>query len=274
MKSAAQWRSSLAAYANPVIGKLPLTDVTTDHVLEILRPIWSTKRETARRVQHRVARILRAAKAQGIVSGDNPADWRGKLEDLLPARDERHTRHHAALPYKDLPALMTRLRKLRSVSARALEFAILTCARTSEVIGATWSEVDLDDALWTVPASRMKSGRQHAVPLSDAALAVLAALPREPGNEHVFVGGRARGCLSNMALLECLRGLRADVTVHGFRSSFADWANEQTQHAHVVVEAALAHAVGDRTERAYRRGTAVGKRRQLMGDWSAFVGSG
>jgi integrase len=273
-KSAGQWRSSLATYAYPVIGDLGLGAVTVDHVIRILPPIWATKPETANRVRTRVAAILDAAKARGLRSGDNPAEWRGNLKHLLPAPAKvRRVDHHAALPYAELPAFMKALRGREGVAARALEFAILTAARTSEVLGATWPEIDIKARTWTVPAERMKAGKAHVVPLSDRALAILEALPREERNDFVFVGSRANGGLSSMAFLMLLRRMgRDDLTAHGFRSSFRDWASEETDAPNHVVEMALAHAIGDKVEAAYRRGVLFEKRKALMATWAEFAG--
>ena len=254
-KSSAQWRSSLKSYAYPVIGDLSPPAITTGHLMTILSPIWSEKPETANRVRNRIGQILDAAKARGLRSGDNPADWRGNLKHLLPAQAKvKSVKHHEALPYAELPAFMVELRQRVGISARALEFTILTAARTGEVVGATWSEIDLRAKVWTVPAARMKGGREHRVPLSKRALEILKALPREDGNAHIFIGAHARKGLSNMSMLELLRGMREGLTVHGFRSSFRDWASEATSHPRDVVEMALSHAVGDKVEAAYRRG--------------------
>ena len=270
-KSSAQWRSSLKSYAYPTIGDLPVEAITTDHLITILTPIWASKSETANRVRNRIGQILDAAKARGLRTGDNPADWRGNLKHLLPAQAKvKSVRHHEALPYAQLPAFMVELRHRDGVSARALEFTILTAARTGEVIGARWSEIDLKGKVWVVPAARMKAGREHRVPLSKRALEILKVLPREEGNAHVFIGAHAGKGLSNMSMLELLRGMQHGLTVHGFRSSFRDWASEATTHPRDVVEMALAHAVGDKVEAAYRRGDLFEKRAALMADWEVF----
>lgn len=269
-KHRAQWRSTLATYAYPVMGELAIASVDTGIVLKALEPIWTTKPETADRVRGRIESILDWAKVRGYRDGENPARWRGHLDKLLPAkRKMRRVKHHTALPYAEVPAFMQELRLREGLGARALEFAILTAARTSEVIGARWSEIGLDAAMWTIPAERMKALREHRVPLSDAVIDLLKQLPRE--GEWVFPGGREGKPLSNMALLETLRRMgRGDLTAHGFRSSFRDWAAERTAFPSEVVEMALAHAVSSKVEAAYRRGDLFEKRRHLMQDWANF----
>jgi integrase len=249
-----------------------LADVDTGMVLKALEPIWATKPETASRVRGRIEAVLDWSKARGYREGENPARWRGHLDKLLPARRKvRKVEHHAALPYAELPTFMADLRKREGIGARALEFAILTAARTGEVIGATWAEIDLETRLWTIPADRMKGRRQHRVPLSDRAIEILAALPRIQGNEFVFPGARDGKPLSNMAMLKTLERMgRDDLTSHGFRSSFRDWAAETTGYPGDLVEMALAHVVSNATEAAYRRGDMFDKRRRLMDDWAAY----
>lgn len=281
-KHVRQWVSTMRTYAGPVIGHTPVDSITTDQVLSILTPMWSTKPETAKRVQGRMERIIDHAAARGWRSGDNPARWRGHLQALLaaPAKVKRTAnggtdRHHPALPFEEVPTSMVDLRKLDSTSAMALEFLILTAARTGEVLGAQWTEIDLEGRTWTVPAARMKAKREHRVPLSEAAIAVLQRVPRINGNPYIFPGARAGRPLSNMALLQCMRGLgygvggeRGDAVPHGFRSSFRDWAEETTGHPHSVVEMALAHTISSKVEAAYRRGNLFAKRRALMDDWA------
>jgi integrase len=264
-KHAAQWPATLAAYVYPVFGELPVQAVDVGLVMRAVEPIWTAKPETASRVRGRIEAILDWAAARGYRSGDNPARWRGHLENLLPRKTRvRRVEHHAALPYGDIAAFMAELRRQEGVAARALEFAILTAARTGEVIGATWAEFDLPGRLWTVPAARMKAGREHRVPLSDAALAILAALPKGGPGARVFP-------LSQMALLMLLRRMgRGELTVHGFRSTFRDWAAERTAFPAEVAEMALAHTVGDKVEAAYRRGDLFEKRRQLAAAWATF----
>src|SRR5215213_10365219 len=264
-----QWRNTLASYAYPTFGDLPVGSVDTGLVLKALEPIWTTKPETAGRVRGRVEAVLDWAKARGYRDGENPARWRGHLDKLLPNRRKVQTvRNHPAMPYSDLPVFMAELRSRKSVSARALEFAILTAGRTGEVIGAKLSEVDLDNVVWTVPADRMKASKEHRVPLSPRAVEIVCELPRD--GDYVFPGGRASKLLSNMALLELMRGMRPEFVPHGFRSTFRDWAAERTNHPSEVVEQALAHAIESKVEAAYRRGDLFEKRRQLMSDWAAF----
>jgi integrase len=279
-KHAAQWESTLATYAYPIIGKLPVGAVDESHIMKILQPIWNTKTETASRVRGRIEKVLDRARALKLRTGDNPARWKGHLDHLLPKRSQvAPVEHHAALPYKDLPAFMAALRKRDSISAKALEFAILTVARTGDTIGAKWQEIDLREKLWTVPAARMKGRkgngkRDHVVPLSDRAVAILNDddLPRE--GDFVFPGGKEGQGLSNMALAEALKEMvSADVaTVHGFRSTFKDWAADQTPYPNELSEMAMAHTVSDKVEAAYRRGDMREKRAQLMQDWADFCG--
>jgi integrase len=271
-----QWRTTLESYAYPVIGELPVSAIDTTLVLKVIEPIWDTIPDTAARLRGRIERVLDAAAARGQRKGENPARWTGHLDKLLPSRKRKaeRVRHHPALPYTELPALMLELRGRNDVSAKALEFLILTAARTNETIGARRTEFDFAGKLWTIPGERMKSGRPHIVPLSDRALQILKALPRITDAEDLmFPGARAGKPLSNMAMLELLRGLRPGFTVHGFRSSFRDWCGDRTNYPRDVIEAALAHVVVDETEAAYRRSTAVEKRRKLMGDWAKFCAS-
>lgn len=263
-----QWPSTLARYVYPAIGTLPVSAVDTGLVLKVIEPLWATKPETAGRVRGRIEAVLDWATAREYRSGDNPARWRGHLDKLLPSKRKlRAVRHHAALPYAQIPAFMSRLRAQEFVSARALEFTILTVSRTGEVIGALWPEINFEAKVWTVPAGRTKSGKEHRVPLSDRAVELLEALPREDGNDHVFLGKRTGAGLSNMAMLEHVKP--RGITVHGFRSTFRDWAAETTAYPNHVVEMALAHVIGDKVEAAYRRGDLFEKRRRLMRDWAA-----
>lgn len=271
-KHADQWTNTLATYADPVIGHLAVSKVDTAHVMQILEPIWTTKPETASRVRGRVEAVLNWASARRYRSGENPARWKGHLDKLLPARSKvRKVKHYAAMAFAELPDFMGRLSGNASISARALEFTILTAVRTSEAIGATETEFDRTTRVWTIPGERTKSGRPHRVPLSDRAMAVLAAVPHEDASPFLFPGARPGKALSNMAMLELLRGEQAGLTVHGFRSTFRDWAAECTNFPRELAEAALAHVVGDETERAYRRGDALEKRRKLMQAWGRFV---
>ena len=270
-KHATQWEATLATYVEPHIDKLPVQDIETGLVMKVLEPIWSEKPETAARVRGRVEAIINWATARGYRIGDNPARWRGHLEKLLPKRSKvRKVRHHPCLSYGELPNFMSVLRKTPGTAARALEFAILTAARTGEVIGAQVSEIDLENKVWIVPADRMKAGNEHRVPLCERAIDIVKEISRDEKNAHVFPGRYSPEGLSNMSLLKVLKTIgRSDVTVHGFRSSFRDWAAEQTNHPAEVVEMALAHTVQDKTEAAYRRGDLFEKRAQVMSDWGA-----
>ncbi|WP_292962328.1 tyrosine-type recombinase/integrase [Novosphingobium sp. UBA1939] len=268
-----QWRSTLKTYAKPLF-EVPIHEVTTEQILAVLQPIWLSKAETASRLRGRIERILDAAKVKGLRTGENPARGRGHLDLLLPKRSKASVKHHAALPFAQIAAFMTDLGERPAVAARALEFTILTAARSGEARGMTWGEVNLEDKLWTVPASRMKAQVQHEVPLSDAALAVLTAV-KEDGlkpTDFVFPAPRG-GSLSDMALSQLLKRMeRKDITVHGFRSTFRDWAGETTRFGREEVEMALAHTVASAVERAYRRGRALEKRRELMAAWATYCG--
>jgi integrase len=273
-----QWANTLASYAYPVFGGLPVNAVTTDHVLAALRPIWTLKTETAGRLRGRIEIILDAARARGWRTGENPSRWRGHLALLLPpAAKVAKAGHHTALPWQRLPEFMPVLAARAGTSVLALRFVILTAARSGEVRGCTWGEIDWGRATWTVPAERMKSNREHRVPLPAAALAVLAeARAHAPNGDLVFPGVRAQP-LSDMTLTALLRRLQwtddkgDTVTAHGFRSTFRDWCAETTDYPTEVAEMALAHAVANRVEAAYRRGDLFEKRRRLMDDWAAFV---
>jgi integrase len=267
-KHAAQWRTTLAGYASPIWSK-PVAAVDTADVLRILSPLWSTKPETASRLRGRIEAVLDAAKAQGLRTGDNPATWKGHLASILPKRARLTRGHHAAMPIDEIPAFMARLREQSGVAARALEFTILTAARSGEALGAQWSEIG--GGTWAVPPSRMKGRRLHRVPLSEAATRVLDA-QRVAGFDgpHVFPGAKLGATLSNMALAMTLRRMGVAVTAHGFRSTFRDWAAERTHFPREVCEMALAHAIGDATEAAYRRGDLFEKRRELMDAWASF----
>jgi integrase len=278
-KHAAQWGSTLKAYAYPILGNLPVAAIDTGLVLMALEAIWNTKPETASRLRQRIESILDWARVRGYRAGDNPARWKGHLDHSLPARGKvAKVKHHAALPYANIGPFMNKLRGQPGTSALALEFAILTAARTGEVLGVTWAEIDLSAAVWIVPASRMKAGREHRIPLSDASLAVLReAAKRQPPKAPaaaVFPGAKSGKPLSSMALLMTLRRMdRGDLTAHGFRSTFRDWAAEQTNYPGEVAEAALAHTPGDKVEAAYRRGDLFDKRRQLMDAWATYCSS-
>ena len=274
-KHRAQWGSTLRVYAFPIFGDMPVGDVDSDRVLAAVGPIWATKPETASRVRQRIERILDFARVRGWRSGENPARWRGHLDHSLPARAKvAKVQHHAALPWRDVAAFLVALREEEGLAARALELTILTAARTGEALGVRWPEIDLDAAIWTVPAARMKAGKEHRVPLSDAALAVLRSvqpLRNAERGDWVFPGLRRGRPLSNMAMEMVLRRMqRGDLTVHGFRSTFRDWAAEATSHQREAVEAALAHTLGNKVETAYLRGDLFAKRRRLMDEWAAF----
>jgi integrase len=271
-KHAAQWGSTLAQYVYPVFGDLPVAVIDTPLVMKALDPIWATKTETASRVRGRIEAVLDWARVRGHRTGDNPARWTGNLAYALPSRAKAKPRgRHAALPFDAMPAFWRDLAAREGVGAEALRFAILTAARTGEAIGARWEEIDMDRATWTVPAARMKGGREHRVPLSRAALEILHEMGGPKNTGAVFPGARPDKPLSNMALLMTLRRMnRADLTAHGFRSTFRDWAAETTNFPREAAEAALAHTIGDKVEAAYRRGDLFEKRRRLMDAWGSY----
>lgn len=269
----AGWVHTLETYAYPVIGDIAVGDIETEHVLKVLRPIWPEITESASRLRGRIENILDSAKAGGAIKApwENPARWRGHLDKLLGApRKLKRVVHHKALPVDEIGDFMVRLRKAEGMGARALEFAILTAARSGEVRGATWAEIDLQAKIWTIPGDRMKAGREHRVPLTDAAITLLEALPRVAGSDYVFPAVRG-GQLSDMTLSAVCRRMEIPAVPHGFRSTFKDWVSERTGYPNEVSEAALAHLVGDRVEAAYRRGDLFDKRRRMMGDWATFV---
>ncbi|MDR6657792.1 integrase [Tardiphaga robiniae] len=271
-KHRAQWASTLKTYAYPTIGKVALPDIDTPMILKLLKPIWTTKPETAGRVRGRIENILDAAKAEGNRTGDNPARWKGHLDHLLPALTKiKAVKHHAAMPYGDMAKFMASLKMRTGISVRALEVLILTASRTGALIGMRDEEVDFAERVWTVPASRMKTGKEHLVPLSDRTIAILKSVEREKGNPHFFAGLSKGSHISNMAMLALMKHVAPDYVPHGFRSTFTDWANETTATPHHVVEMALAHSIQSKTERAYRRGTLFEKRRELMNAWSAYL---
>jgi integrase len=273
-KHAAQWEATLATYAEPVIGRLSVQAIDTALVLKVIEPLWTTKPETAGRLRGRIESILDWAKVGGYRGGENPARWRGHLDKLLPARSKvRKVKHHAALSYSELPSFLVKLREQDGTAARALEFTILTVARTGESISATWDEINIREKVWIIPAERMKAGREHRVPLTAHALRILEELKPAQGPEAriIFAGAKAGRPLSNMAFLMLLRRMgRGDLTAHGFRSSFRDWAAERTNFPSEVVEMALAHAVGSKVEQAYRRGDLFERRRRMMAAWATF----
>jgi integrase len=269
-KHVAQWRSSLEMYAYPVLGKLPVDAIELPHILNVLEPIWREKRETASRLRGRIERILAWATVRRYRKGDNPAKWEHHLDELLPKiPKDAQKKHHAALPLGELGGFMAELRARTGTVTRALEFTILTASRSGEVRGARWDEVDLKEAVWVIPADRMKSNRAHRVPLSDRAVKILRDMHRE--NEYVFPGARGPR-MSTTAMLELTWEVGGkDLTVHGFRSCFSDWCRDQTSFSRDVVEMALAHTIKDKSEAAYRRLDALDKRRRLMEQWSRFL---
>ena len=275
-KHSAQWGATLKTYVYPHFGDVPVAQVATEHVLAALQPIWNTKPETAARVRGRIESILDYAKARQWREGENPAVWRGHLAKLLPSRSKvAPVQHHAALPWAEIGAFMAALRKQSGFSARALEFTILTAARSGETLGATWLEIDLAAKTWTIAGSRMKAGREHRVPLSEPALELLGGMAKirasDEQSAYVFPGMLKNRPLSIMAMTMVLRRMgRGDITPHGFRSTFRDWTAEKTSYPNEVAEAALAHVVGDKVEAAYRRGDLFEKRRALMEDWGLF----
>ncbi len=270
-KHAQQWRNTIQTYASPTIGKLLVQDVALPHILTILEPIWREKTETASRLRARLELVLDWATARGLRTGANPARWRGHLDKLLPAPGRVAKKaHHRALAYGAAPAFMKRLRQQEGGGARALEFAVLTAARSGEVRGATWSEFDEESCTWTVPASRMKAGKEHRVPLSEAAMQVFRTQRAVALNEWVFPGLRDNP-LSDMTLNAVLRRMKVNAVPHGFRSTFRDWGAEETDYPNEVAEMALAHTISGKVERAYRRGDLLDKRRQMMTDWAAFL---
>ncbi len=274
-KHGQQWANTLQTYAYPIIGQLPPAEVTTAHVLEVLQPIWTAKPETASRVRNRMELVLDAAKARGLRDGENPARWRGHLDKLLPKKAKISSRQNfPALPWPELPAFMAEVRQHDALSFQAIRLTILTACRTSEVLAATWAEIDREARTWTIPASRMKAGREHRVPLSDAALQVLDNLPRLAGNPYLFPGARPGRPLCGVSMLAALERMgRGDLTMHGFRSTFRDWAAERTNYPREVCEMALAHTVATGAEAAYWRGDIFEKRRALLADWAAFATS-
>jgi integrase len=275
-----QWESTLERFAYPVIGELPVAAIDTSLVTRVLEPIWNTKLETASRLRGRIEAVLDAAAARGYRGGPNPAQWKGNLAHLLPPPAKvRRTTHYAALPIDEVPGFMAELRKREVIASRALEFAILTAARTNEVIGARWDEIDLAAKTWTVPAERMKAGKEQRVPLCEAALKVLDAVRplallhhgKPAANSQVFPGLRPALPMDSSTLLKLLERMgHGDITTHGFRSSFRDWAAERTNYPRDVIEMALAHAIESKVEAAYRRGDLFEKRRQLMEAWGRF----
>jgi integrase len=268
-----QFQNTMRAYVLPTLGALPIESIDTTLVKQVLEPHWLAKAPTMSRVRSRIEAILDWATASGFRAGDNPAAWK-TIDKVLPKVGRvARVEHHSALPYGELPAFLVELRKHVGTTPRALEFAVLTCARTNEVRGGTWDEIDFEQKVWTVPAARMKAHKEHRVPLSDAALKLLKSLPVEDGNPYVFIGSQRGAGLSHGAMLVLMGRLRTDATVHGFRSTFRTWAGEQTHYPVDVIEMCLAHNVGSTTERAYARTTLFERRRKLMETWAAFCSS-
>ncbi|PHX98498.1 MAG: integrase [Rhodospirillaceae bacterium] len=283
-KHAAQWTATLEAYAYPKLGKLPVRDVDVGHVLKVLEQkcddlkskptLWSGKTQTASRVRGRIEAILDWAKVRKYRDGENPARWRGNLEHSLPARTKvQKVIHYPALPYAEIGSFITKLRIQRNTAAIALELLILTGTRTSEVLGARWDEIDEDKALWVIPANRIKAGKEHRIPLSAPALAIIKQLAKSKESEFVFPGKKGKTLTINVMMDVLKRMERNDITVHGFRSTFRDWAAESTNYPRDVAEMALAHTIGDKVEAAYRRGDLMEKRRRMMDDWAKFCGT-
>lgn len=270
-KHKTQWRMTLDTYAAP-LHKKPIADITRDDVVETLKPIWSTIPETADRTRMRIAAVMDHAKARGLYTGSNPADWRGGLKELLPARQKLTRGHHAALAYADIPSTVAALRASNAVSARAVEFTALCASRSGEVRGALFSEMDLDAKIWIIPKERMKAGREHRIPLSDRAYQIVAERKQNATSDLVFEGGKEGASISDTAMIKSLRAASPDkaVTLHGLRSSFRDWAGDMTHHPRDVIEMALAHTIKDAAEAAYRRLDALEKRRLLMEDWGKY----
>ena len=269
-KSAAQWSSTLTTYASPVIGKQPVADIELNHIIQILEPIWQEKTETAKRLRGRIEAVLAWATVAGYRTGDNPARWKGHLDVVLPKPGKiTKVKHHKALPWQEIGLFLKDLRSQKGIGARALEFLILTATRSGEVRGAIWSEIDLIEKIWTIPADRMKAGKEHRVPLSVDAVKLLESLPRMKDDNHIFPAPRG-GILSDMSLSAILRRMEVNAVPHGFRSTFRDWCAEHTNYPTAVAEMALAHTIGNKVEAAYRRGDLFTKRTRLMNEWSTF----
>ncbi|MBF0283718.1 MAG: integrase arm-type DNA-binding domain-containing protein [Magnetococcales bacterium] len=273
IKHKAQWESTLRTYAFPLIGGLPVEAVDKELLVRCLEPIWKDKNETANRVRGRIEAILNYATIRGYRQGENPARWKGHLEILLGKRSNvSKGEHHAAMPYKEIAAFFLELKNQSGIAARCLEFLILTATRTSEVLGTKWEEIDLTEKRWTIPASRMKAGKEHRIPLSNSALSLLETMADLRMGEYAFPGQNSHKPMSQMAMMMLLRRMRhGDFTVHGFRSTFRDWGADCTSYPNIVLEMALSHAVSDKVEAAYRRGDMFEKRTALMNDWAVYV---
>lgn len=272
-KHAAQWAATIATYAEPTIGNVLVKDIETSHIVRVLEPIWGLKTETASRLRGRIESVLDWATVSGYRKGDNPARWRGHLDKLLASPKKiQKVEHHAAIAFAEMPSFMKALSKANGIGARALEFAILTAVRSGEVRGAVWSEIDLKNALWTIPAKRMKGKREHRVPLTQEAVSLLQQLPQGEPTDFVFTT-ETKKKFSDATLTAVLKRMGRDETAHGFRSTFRDWASERTNYSREVCEMALAHTIGNAVEAAYRRGDLFEKRTALMRDWAAFCGT-
>jgi len=269
-KHAAQWGSTLRTYASPIIGKLPVSEIELNHIIQILEPIWLEKTETAKRLRGRIESVLSWATVSGFRKGDNPARWKGHLDTVLAKPNKiSKVKHHKALPWQEINPFLEKLKKREGITAKALEFLILTATRSGEVRGATWEEIDLKAKLWTIPEERMKAGKEHRIPLTDQSIELLKSLPKMENEPHVFPAPRG-GALSDMTISSILKRMKVDAVPHGFRSTFRDWCAEHTNYPTIVAEMALAHTIGNKVEAAYRRGDLIAKRTQLMQDWSKY----
>jgi integrase len=272
-KHKAQWRMTLDKYAAP-LHEIPVADITVDNIVTALEPVWQRIPETVDRLRMRIEAVLDHAKARGLRQGDNPAAWKGNLKHLLPSRQKLTRGHHAALGYKDVPAMISRLRGAKGVSALAVEFVTLTLGRSGEARFGAWPEINFQEKLWTIPAGRMKAGKEHRVPLADRAMEILKIMKQRATSELIFGGERDGRPISDVAMTKALRRASGDnSTLHGLRSSFRDWCGDSTTHPRDIVETALAHAIENKTEAAYRRGDALDKRRKLMEEWADYCGS-
>lgn len=270
-KHESQWRNTLETYAYPIIGDLFVQNIDTDLVFEVLEPIWSTKTETASRVRQRIESIIDWAKVKKYRTGENPALWRGHLDKLLTERNKiQKVKHHPAMAYTDLPEYFQMLRKIETVAAKALAFAILTATRTSETRQARWSEIDLNNGVWIIPEERMKMEKEHRVPLTPECVSILKEIKHTHNNNYVFSGLKQNKAISDAALLKLLKQTHSTLTVHGFRSTFRDWCAEMTNYPSWLAEAALAHSIRNQTQAAYERGDKFDKRRKLMNTWSNY----
>jgi len=269
-KHASQWTNTLKTYASPIIGKLPVSEIEINHLIRILEPIWLEKTETAKRLRGRIESVLSWATVSGFRTGENPARWKGHLEHVLQTPSKvTKVKHHKALPWQDIGIFISNLKQREGISAKALEFLILTASRSGEVRGATWQEIELENKMWIIPAERMKADKEHRIPLSKEAIKLLKALPKFEGNDHLFPASRG-GSLSDMALSQVVKRMEVDAVPHGFRSTFRDWCSEHTNYPTAVAEMALAHTIGNKVEAAYRRGDLLAKRIKLMNEWAKY----